>query len=161
MAQDTYHFPATVVATKTFTAEYDGDQVEITAGMSRLVGDHEIVRQHPDAFRSLGPDPEPPTPEEAFARYGMDAALEHLVEIVAYWEHHELVTEAIRRAGRQPTAEQRDEALRRLAQRREALARTAFTRARTRIMAAARLSGGGAAARPIVRSSRRHRGVRS
>jgi hypothetical protein len=154
LVQDTYHFPAAVVATKSFTKTYDGDQVEIIAGSSQVVGDHEIVRQHPGAFRSLS-DPEPVTPAKAFARYanehGMDAALAHLVEIIANRNYAGQERQAREQWARQPTAEQRDEAARRFAQRREQASRTAYTRARNEVMAAARLSSSAAAAAgPIV-----------
>lgn len=149
MAQDTHHFPATVVATKSFTTTYDGEPVEITAGRDHLVGDHEIVRRHSDAFR--------PLPEQrvtnrdrfkpGFVRYalehGMDAAFEHLVEIRAFWEYAEQERRMREQAKQQPTREQRDEVYRRFMQRREQESRTAYTRARNKIYGALVLPGDG------------------
>jgi hypothetical protein len=123
VTQDT--FPTTVVATKTFAAAYDGEQVEITADRSRLDADHEIVRGHPDAFRSLGPDPEPATPEEAFARYanehGMAAALERLTELASVSEYMNAHARALQQ--RVPFDHER-------------ASRLAYTRARNKIAAA-------------------------
>jgi hypothetical protein len=44
-------------ATRTFVADYDGDEVEITAGHSRVSGDHPIRAAHPDAFEPAPPGP--------------------------------------------------------------------------------------------------------
>jgi hypothetical protein len=37
-------------ATRSFVAEYDGKEVQITAGRDLVVDDHPIRRAHPDAF---------------------------------------------------------------------------------------------------------------
>lgn len=54
---------AMMVAMVTFTAEYDGDQVESVAGKTFVVPDHELVERFPQNFR-LWEDPAPPDPEK-------------------------------------------------------------------------------------------------
>jgi integrative and conjugative element protein (TIGR02256 family) len=40
-----------LVALKTFTTHYDGDEVRLLAGRSHVVEDHEIAKRHPECFK--------------------------------------------------------------------------------------------------------------
>jgi hypothetical protein len=42
---------AMLVAIRTFTTDYDGKRVAITAGFSHIDEQHEIVRRNPSCFR--------------------------------------------------------------------------------------------------------------
>ena len=39
-----------LVATRSFTALYDGGEVEVTPGVTRVAADHPIAVEHPDGF---------------------------------------------------------------------------------------------------------------
>jgi hypothetical protein len=48
-----------VVATRSFSTEYDGTTVQIVAGRDRMSGQHPIAAPHPDAFRPDNSRPDP------------------------------------------------------------------------------------------------------
>jgi hypothetical protein len=44
-----------LVATRSFTVDYAGDRVRITAGQSRVSKDHELARRSPSAWVNAKP----------------------------------------------------------------------------------------------------------
>lgn len=55
-----------LVATSTFTADYDGETVEIDRGRTRVADDHDLARRFPDRF-----EPVPDTVAERWRARGV------------------------------------------------------------------------------------------
>jgi len=43
---------AGLVATRTFTADYDGERIQVIAGVTGIAAQHELARRYPDAFKA-------------------------------------------------------------------------------------------------------------